>query len=350
MLIFDKLKNLFNSLPTVRFNDIKSLVSRCKDFIKKTKIKLNDLSKTNFDLGIYHLKRSNLDDAILRFRLVRRFSSRYKDLDYLLGRCYLEKLKYNKARVLFENYTKENNSKFSEEARYCLSITNNELDNIKSVPISIIDHKLGQQFDSYMKESKASKNKDSKNIVYEKIKEALESNEKVFNYNMLDLSCRVGLVAYFLRKDQLLHFLLGVGINKNMVEYCKKLSIDSHKVYNTVIKEDVKAFLISKAQTDSKFDIILGTDLITYSTDLKLFFMELKAYMNKNGIMTFNFSTKHHNTDYVFDPKLENFIYDKDHVARTVESCGWQVIKHEEIKSKKVEYPQVIMVIRLKKS
>ena len=348
MFIFNKIKNFFDFLLSLKFNKTQFLVNKCKDFIKETRIKLNDLSKTNFDLGIHHLNKGNLNDAILRFKLVKRFGHQYDDLDYFLGRCYLEKLKYSKAKILFENYIIKNNPKFSEEAKYCINITDNKLHNIKSIPIGIVDHKLNQKFDSYVKMAKAFQNKkNTQNIIYEKIKEALENNDKVFNYNMLDLGCNLGIVAYLLRKNQLLHFSLGVEINKNMIKYCKELTIDSNKVYNTVVNKDICTFLASKKQTDSKFDIILGTHFITYSTDLKSLFTKLKEYINANGIMTFSFSAKSQEVNYIFDRKLETFIYDKDYVVKTVKSCGWQVINDEEVQSKKEPYPQVIIVLKL---
>ena len=351
MFIFNRLQSFFNSMPTLKLKDLKSLIGKCKNFIKETKVKLNNLSTTNFNLGIYHFNKGNLNDAILRFKLVKQFDKRhkelYKDLDYFLGRSYLEKLKYNKARGLLENYM-NNNPKFSEEAEYCLKIIKNELHDIKFVPVTIIDHKFNQQFDSYVKVAKNFERKSPKNTIYEEIKEALEDDEKVFNYNMLDLGCGLGLVAYLLRKNQLLHFVLGVEINKNMVEYCKKLTINSNKVYNTIINQDTKTFLNSKAKTDSKFDIILGTNLISYSTDLKFLFTKLKSYIGKNGIMTFSFNAKQGDDGYNFDAKLENFIYNQDYVVKVAENCGWQIVKQEEIKARKNHYPQVTMVLKLK--
>ena len=348
MFIFNKAKDFFDFLLSLKFYKVQFLVNKCKDFIKETKIKLNDLSKANFDLGIYHLNKGNLNDAILRFKLVKRFGHQYDDIDYFLGRCYLEKLKYSKAKILFENYIIKNNPKFLEEAKYCLNITDNELHDIKSVPVGIVDHKLNQKFDSYVKVAKAFQNKkSSQNITYEKIKEALENNDKVFNYNMLDLGCNLGVIVCLLRENQLLHFSLGVEINKNMMKYCKELTIDSNKVYNTVINQDIDTFLASKIQTDSKFDIILGTHLITYSTDLKSLFIKLKKYIRVNGIMAFSFSVKPQDASYIFDRQLEIFIYNKDYVAKTVKSCGWQVINHEEMQSKKAPYPQITMVLKL---
>ena len=352
MLIFNKVKNFFYSVFPLKFNDLRSLLGKYKDCIKKIRVKLNDLSKTNLDLGIYHLNKGNLNDAILRFKLVKQFSNnKYEDLDYFLGRCYLEKLKYDKAKILFENYATKDNPKFLEEAKYCLNIINGEVHNIKLVPTSIVTHKLSQQFDLCVKATtQALKNKDDpKNIMYKRIKEALENNKKVFDYNMLDLGCNLGLVAYLLREDQLLHFLLGIEINNSMAEYCKQLTISSSKVYNTVINQDIETFLASKAQTDSKFDIILGANLITYSTNLNFLFTKLKTYINENGIMAFSFFVKEQEMDYVFDCQSESFIYNKDYVSKIAEECDWQVINHEKVQSSKDHHPQITMILELKK-
>ncbi|WPX96550.1 Putative tetratricopeptide repeat-containing protein [Candidatus Bandiella woodruffii] len=102
MFNFNKLKAFFCSWPTLRLQDIKTLIRRSKNFIHETKKKLDNLSKTNFDLGLYHFNKGNINDAIFRFKILKRFDDKYEDLDYLLGRCYFEKSKYDKAKFFWK--------------------------------------------------------------------------------------------------------------------------------------------------------------------------------------------------------------------------------------------------------
>jgi predicted TPR repeat methyltransferase len=346
MLNFKKLKGLIGYLPAFKWRDIQSMIYKVKLSVHDIKIKLANLSKTNFDLGLYHFEKGNISDAIFRFKLLRRFDNGYEDLDYLLGRCYLEQSKYDKAKFFLNMYIASNKPKLKEEAIYCMKIVDNDVNNIKSIPAGIVNHRLNQEFDFYAKAAQAFKKADSKNIIYDNIIEALQNNEKIFNYNMLELGCGSGLVPYILRKNQLLHFVLGVDDNENMVDYCKELAVGSDKVYNAVYHQNIEDFLASKSQSDSQFDIILGMNLTSYSMDSESLLIRLKDLINKNGVMVVGFYSREQNEDCAFERKLERFVYNENYVAEIAKKCGWQVIKQETIPIKKEKYSQVIMTLK----
>ena len=98
MSIFKKIKKFFNPLLSLKVGDLKSWIDKLKSIIDEIKAKSKNLPKTNYDLGLFHFNRGNLNDAILRFMLLKRFEKNYNDLDYLLGRCYFEKSKFQKAK------------------------------------------------------------------------------------------------------------------------------------------------------------------------------------------------------------------------------------------------------------
>jgi tetratricopeptide (TPR) repeat protein len=72
--------------------------SEFKNYLADFRHKLSNLSDTNYDLGLYHLHRQNLNDAIIRFKLIDKFL-RPDDpkANYLLGWCYFFKNKAEKA-------------------------------------------------------------------------------------------------------------------------------------------------------------------------------------------------------------------------------------------------------------
>ena len=346
MLNFKKLKGLIGYLPAFKWRDIQSMICKVKLSIHDIKIKLANLSKTNFDLGLYHFEKGNISDAIFRFKLLKRFDNRYEGLDYFLGRCYLEQSKYDKAKLFLNMYIASNQSKLKEEAIYCMKLVDNDVNNIKSIPAGIVNHRLNQEFDFYVKAAQAFKKPGSKNIIYDNIVEALQNNEKIFNYNMLELGCGSGLIPHILRRNQLLHFVLGVDDNKNMVDYCKELTVGSDRVYNAVYHQNIVDFLDSKSQSDSQFDIILGMNLISYSVDSERLLMKLKDFINKNGVMVIGFYSREQNEDYAFERKLEMFIYNANYVTEIAKKCGWQVIKEEVIPIKKEKCSQIIMTLK----
>jgi SAM-dependent methyltransferase len=281
------------------------------------------------------------------------YTSKYEDIDYFLGRCYLEKSSYSKARSFLETYLKGKNLKFSEEAEYCLKLSNNDLDDITFVPSTIIEHKRNQRFDSYVKAAKdlqSTEEKVAQSDTYTHIKDALSDNEKIFDYNVLDLYCGTGSTTYLLRKNKMLHFVLGVDISKYMLDYCKKLSIGTQELYNSLINKNVTHFIASKAKSTSKFDIILAESLIAYTSDVRSLFENIKAYIQKDGILVFDFHANSQKSNCLLNIKLEEFIYNAQHVTQEIEAAGWHVLTQDEVLLKKQEHKEITMVLKLKET
>ena len=70
----------------------------CKAYISDFHNRLNNLSTTNLDHGIYHLNKLQLNDAILRFKLVTKFLDKENKVEhYWLGWCYFLKNNYEQA-------------------------------------------------------------------------------------------------------------------------------------------------------------------------------------------------------------------------------------------------------------
>jgi predicted TPR repeat methyltransferase len=348
MLILKKIKNFFKPILSFKLSDAQSWLDKLRSKINEIRIKSRNLTKTNYNLGLHHFNAGNLNDAIFRFKLLKKFGVNYPDLDYLLGRCYFEKFKFEKAKPYLKHYMEESNeSKFKKESEYCLNIINNKTDQIRFVPLEIIDHKMNQEFRFHLSEFKKCVNS-SENSTYEKLKKVLNDTEKVFNFNVLDLGCHTGLLTYLLRKNQLLNFALGVDLNDKAVKHCENLSIGKDKVYNTVIKEDIRSFLASSSKTDSKFDIILGLDLISYSTEIESLLSTLQPYINDQGIFLLNYYFEGTQQDnYVFNSKFEQFIYNKSFVNNIIKKCGWNIVKEEVIEVKNEEYSQVTLILKI---
>jgi predicted TPR repeat methyltransferase len=348
MLILKKIKNFFNPILSFKLRDAKSLLDKLRSEINDIKIKSQNLTKTNYDLGLYHFNAGNLNDAIFRFKLLKKFGISYPDLDYLLGRCYFEKFKFEKAKPYLKHYMEGGNkSKFKEGAEYCLNIISNKNDQIQFVPLDIIDHKINQEFRFHLGEFDKCVNS-SENATYEELKKILNDTEKVFNFNVLDLGCHTGLLTYLLRKNQLLNFALGVDLNDKAVKHCENLSIGKDKVYNTVIKKDISSFLASSSKTDSKFDIILGLDLISYSAEIESLLSALQSYITDRGLFLLNYYFQDTQKDnYVLNSKSEQFIYNKSFVNNIIKKCGWSIVKEEVIKVKKEKYSQITLILKI---
>ena len=287
MFNLEKIKKFFKPLKLLKASDLKNLLPKLKNKINEFKIKSKNLKKTNYELGVYHFNLGNINDAIFRFKILKKLGYQSEDLEYLLGRCYFEKNKFEKAKECFEKcYNKK--SKFFEEIEYCLKIINDQVDKVKYVPLGIIKHKKNQLFKFYLSEFNKYVNTDE-NIILEELKKVLGDTTKVFNFNLLDLGCSNGLVAYLLRKNQMLNFVLGIDSCSESIKHCKNLSIGKQKVYNTLVNQDPGNFVVSKSKIDAKFDIIIGLNLISYTTEVEVILSSMHSYIENNGIFLLSF-------------------------------------------------------------
>lgn len=78
-------------------------IQEFKDELELIKSKLRTLLETNYQLGLRHIERGNISDAIFRFKFIKRFWPHCYDAYYQLAYCYLlDKRPYRAKKVLDE--------------------------------------------------------------------------------------------------------------------------------------------------------------------------------------------------------------------------------------------------------
>jgi tetratricopeptide (TPR) repeat protein len=79
------------------------------DVVKKEleliKTKSQNLLESNYQLGLRHLEKGNLGDAIFRFRFIKKFWPNHYDAYIQLANCYIIKKRYNKALLVLHELT-----------------------------------------------------------------------------------------------------------------------------------------------------------------------------------------------------------------------------------------------------
>jgi transcriptional regulatory protein LevR len=141
--------------------------------------------------------------------LLKRFEKNYNDLDYLLGRCYFEKSKFEKAKQYLEDYVK-NDDKFKEEAEYCLNIINNKNSKIQYVPIKILDHKINQEFRFHLSEFQKCK-KSSENVTYDELKKILNDDQLRYKMSVQAQSRAINQFSNTIINNDVKNFYLAIS-------------------------------------------------------------------------------------------------------------------------------------------
>ena len=121
----DQLKfysDLLNNLPIKKlFTSIKSF--NWDIYYKETKEKLKDLTRTNYNLALFHLNSGNTSDAIMRFKITSYIDKQklYPDIEYYLGLCYYITFKYDDSKEHLTNYIEKDYQKKQKKQNSCLA-------------------------------------------------------------------------------------------------------------------------------------------------------------------------------------------------------------------------------------
>jgi outer membrane protein assembly factor BamD (BamD/ComL family) len=82
------------------------------DVVKKEleliKEKSKNLLEANYQLGLRHLEKGNLSDAIFRFRIIKKFWPNHYDAYLQLANCYILTKKYYRAKAVIADLIKLN--------------------------------------------------------------------------------------------------------------------------------------------------------------------------------------------------------------------------------------------------
>jgi hypothetical protein len=300
------------NIPSVCINKVKEF----RDYITNFKYKLSHFAESNFDLGIYHLHNLNLSDAIMRFKLVNRFSSTKNPLvDYWLGFAYY--LKNNQVKAL--GYLEKTSAKESKELQ-------NFLKNIsicKEVPFAV-----WAQYRSLITRRMETASPIFSHENIELLVKTILKNIKMLpnDYKILEIGANLGLVGEEVKKrfpDSA--FLVGVECGGRMYE---ELSQD-HANYDKTILNTEYEFLNAKKD---KFDIILSVCGISYTGDLTRTFVNISHSLNSQGYFAFCVRAAE-STGFVLDKK--EFCYKEADVLTFLKKSNLNILHKEKLSIEK---------------
>jgi hypothetical protein len=93
--VFDVVNRFKGMITGISFKDIGLIL---RDKYKELRAQLKDLKGTNWDLAQYHFVAGNFNDGIMRFKILQRSGYKVIESNYFLGRIYMEKENYIKAK------------------------------------------------------------------------------------------------------------------------------------------------------------------------------------------------------------------------------------------------------------
>ena len=310
---FSSISNLFKSSTSCIMsipNFFRQQFKRFTDDIKKLRYKLKNLTESNLDLGVYHLRCRNYNDAIFRFKLVDRFLDPDNKLaNYWLGWTYFMKQDYSKSIVCL--------TKAKEVDEIGLLSFVKSIDSTTFIPPAIQsmhrDIIADIIVDKYVTEEQ--------NLIVELVS---EFNNQAKNlpeeYSILELGANIGMLVDEMHKRmQESYTLTGVEISDKMIQLQPKCFPNS-KPYDDIINAPIDEFLEKEVNL---YDVVYSLDGFATNIDLKKIFTSVFSVLNTNGYFAFVVRTDKQNG---LSAKLLEFAYNPQYVRDMLEETGFVVL------------------------
>lgn len=246
-------------------------------YYAEIKYKILHIKETNLALGLEHLHKNNLNDAILRFKLVEKFFDPHNsEASYFLGWTYFLKNNYPKALYYLEKAGKSDSVKLGKFLR-----------NYQNLPEML--HEIPQEIWCQYRDLIAY-NYQNKFIKVGKLDLPHSFAQKTMSkitdlpdmYNILELGSNVGMVGYEVRKRFPDHFIFTAVENAQSMNKISALYYVN--IYNQLMESSIPDFL---AQNSNNYDIILCWNSLSFTKDLVKYFTLIYTITNKLGYFAF---------------------------------------------------------------
>ena len=324
-------KFVANFIPMVKERSVE-FVRECKE----AREKLKDIPGTNYSLGLKHLKQGNLDDAIMRFRMVSFLKPDNYMAHYQLGRCMIMAGDNDNAKKQFEKTLEINKS--DQSTKYQLKKLEKP-EQIRSVPVEIIKE-LAEDFVPIFEAVYLNNGYQGGK---EAVKAALDNiKDKNPNLNVLDLGCGSGGCGYLLQEKDVVKNITAVEIAPTFAKFSKELKFNKRLVYSKVVEQDIAEYLLSNKE---KFDLIIADMSLYFYGDLTDVFDSVKRSLNKDGLFVLSLQAFEEEKRYKLDIEYDIFSHSKSYIQEQLNKAGFNKLEIRDIELIEGE-PAIIFVYK----
>jgi predicted TPR repeat methyltransferase len=273
--------------------------------VKNIKAKLADLESTNLEIADYHLKNGNLNDAILRLKILARFiTPGSPKAHYKLAWCYFIKNDFNTAL--------ENLDKCLDLDIYGLKIYIQTLDP-QEIPMQLLQEYKNLAQARYF-EKFVNKLLDLHAILIELMLQKVPNMPK--KCQILDLGSYVGRNGEEIAKKMPKEYTLtGIEDSQAMLEQTRLTG-----VYDNAYNVGFEDFLLD---TETKYDIILSLNSLSFTKDTDIYFTNIHNALKSDGYFICAFKVGE--TSELDSNKVE-FVYKKDDLEKSIISGKFMII------------------------
>ncbi len=300
----------------------KNFMEGCKD----SREKLKDIPGTNFELGVSHLKRRNISDAIMRFKMVTFLEPKNADAYYYLGRSLILDGKYEEAEEALKKSIKLQ-GKSSNELDYLLQKITDPMAVI-SIPTSFIKENCELEAEYYRKEDDIYAQNTSKLLA----KAILENiSDKNPNLHILDIGCGKGENGKIFKKKEVAKQVIGVDFADEMVKSAQSKKENGLKIYDKIINGEMLEFL---SNNKTKADVIILDQVMEGHKDMEKISALIKKSLKPKGIAAFVMEEADQEKGCAIVIEEDIFIHSMDNIKENMAKAGFKMISELECEIK----------------
>jgi predicted TPR repeat methyltransferase len=300
------------------------LKQKMDEFVKEcneSKEKLKDIPGTNYRLGLTHMHRGNIEDAVMRFRMVAFLTPENINAYYNLGRCLLLLDDEEGARVQFKKVL-EMDANNADVKYQLLKLEHRE--SIDVIPVSMIKEKTDIAADNYDEKRLAHGPKNCKAIVNTALANIKDKNP---NLDVLELGCGSGMCGRILRDKLVAKKITGVDISPKMLKKAEKKKIEGEQVYDKLVAAEIRQYLLENNQ---KFDLVMANGGFNYFGDLSAIAELLKKALNPGGTLAFVIKKTELEKGFLLDIAQDIFTHSRAYVQEEFKKAGFTELQIKE--------------------
>lgn len=287
-----------------------------ESFIMREKLK--DLTKTNYELGLLHMRRGNLYDAALRFRITLWITPDFALAHYNIGRVFLMQGKIAKAVDAF--MAARRFQPHFPEVDYMLAFVKHNKAAITMIPRSIIEDYFDDLAPRYNEEYIQHLHYVGHHALVDAICDTVEN--KALALDILDLGCGTGLCGSVIKERIAINSLTGVDVSEKMLREARKITHNGKPAYEYLKHQDMLIFL---QKNDRKYDLIMGALSFSYVGQLDALLLACKNALRPGGILAFS-TEESPSHDIMVNETMQNFCHSLDYISEQAHLIGFKEI------------------------
>jgi ubiquinone/menaquinone biosynthesis C-methylase UbiE len=279
------------------------------------KKKITNLLQTNYDLGIFHLNQHNINDSILRLKIVLFFNPKHFSAKYYLAICFYIKNQSQKAkRLLNEIIQADKNLK---APHYLLNFFED-----LSLPEEL-DKNLTKEFYTSLMNVNEDLSFVDLTQAHSKLVSMItlhlaDSEKKI---NILDVGCGSGQFFSLLKTHIKIAKSIGIDFTERSID-----TVAKHELYTQTICQDFQDFAVT---TNELFDLVILDSTLNYYKNLTKQLAYTKKILAKNGLLALIIEQSPNDITVTFNHILSNFCYSKDYIVTTLNNLNLKLLKIE---------------------